>query len=181
MTRSLLLALLSLSALLGLDPASSAADIVYKLVDYPAYQNGYHIRDTITTDGTIGELKKSNIRSWQFTILSSSWTPIVSVTSNGPESAQINGLPVIATATTIKIPNSKDALISNVILMKEADAAQYFSVAGQHNVDSVAEVGPKSYWNTSNENSNPTITFATTCCPQTNQHHFGWLRHHHRR
>jgi len=52
MNRTHLLALLSL-ALTFSPPAVRGASITYKIQSYPAYQNGFTLSGTITTDGTI--------------------------------------------------------------------------------------------------------------------------------
>jgi hypothetical protein len=48
--------------------SSAKADITYNIVDYPADQNGHTVSGSITTDGHIGPLSSSDIKSWTVTI-----------------------------------------------------------------------------------------------------------------
>ena len=158
MTRKRTLTLLLLALLLGFDPVTSRAGIIYNLVDYPAYQNGYHISGTITTDGTLGTVQTSNIVSWKFTISSASFTPIVTVTSSGPESASFSS-GITATATAITMSNVTE---STIILLNNIGTAEYYLETRQGNtVGSVGDVGTL-YWQVQQPYSNPNITFATT-------------------
>jgi len=45
-----------------------AGSITYQLVNYPAYQNGWTLSGSITTDGTIGQIASSDIESWTWTV-----------------------------------------------------------------------------------------------------------------
>jgi hypothetical protein len=47
---------------------ASAGPITYDLVNYPAYQNGYTLSGSITTDGATGTLAASDITAWSVTI-----------------------------------------------------------------------------------------------------------------
>jgi hypothetical protein len=45
-----------------------AAPITYSIVNNAAFQSGYTLSGSITTDGTIGELSYGNFAGWSFTI-----------------------------------------------------------------------------------------------------------------
>jgi hypothetical protein len=46
------------------------ATTTYAIIDYPAFQNGFTIEGSITTDGTLGTLTNTDfIQSWNITIL----------------------------------------------------------------------------------------------------------------
>ena len=60
MVRRTVLAVLCLALLLGVVPGVARAGVItYDFVDYPAYQNGYDISGSITTDGFIGLVSSS--------------------------------------------------------------------------------------------------------------------------
>ena len=46
---------------------NAKADIVYKLINYSAYQNGFDLTATVTTNGSLGLLGASNIKAWSMT------------------------------------------------------------------------------------------------------------------
>jgi hypothetical protein len=52
-----------------------ADQITYDIVNYPSLQNGYTIQGTITTDGTMGTLTKSDITGWSIQITNGAGTP----------------------------------------------------------------------------------------------------------
>lgn len=81
--------------------------ITYTIDDNPANQNGYSVRGTITTDGTIGKITAVNIAGWQFAVFDSHETVVGSASSTdaGAQTAFIN---VDATLTTIVVPGSRD-------------------------------------------------------------------------
>jgi len=65
--RCFTIALASLCMLLVVSQRTKAG-MIYDLQNYPADQNGHTLSGTITTDGTIGTLQLSNIKSWNVTI-----------------------------------------------------------------------------------------------------------------
>jgi hypothetical protein len=57
------------AAMLVLSGSGQArADLVYYLNNTPAYQNGWSLSGSITTDGTIGAITTANVESWTWTI-----------------------------------------------------------------------------------------------------------------
>jgi len=65
---ALFLSVATFALLAGGARTASAGNIVYSLVDYPAFENGYALSGTITTDGKTGELSFKDILAWQVTI-----------------------------------------------------------------------------------------------------------------
>jgi hypothetical protein len=57
-----------LLALLASPSVGSAGSITYTIQNYPDQQNGWTLSGTITTDGTIGPLIDTNIKSWDWDI-----------------------------------------------------------------------------------------------------------------
>ena len=59
-----------------------AAPITYSIVDNAAYQNGYTVSGSITTDGTTGSLSMSNITNWTYAVTNTA-TSVVAFTESG--------------------------------------------------------------------------------------------------
>ena len=59
-----------------------AAPITYSLVNNAAYQNGYTLSGSITTDGTTGRLSNSNITNWTYAVTNTA-TSVVAFTESG--------------------------------------------------------------------------------------------------
>jgi hypothetical protein len=59
-----------------------AAPITYSIVDNAAYQNGYTVSGSITTDGTTGSLSSSNITNWTYAVTNTA-TSVVAFTESG--------------------------------------------------------------------------------------------------
>jgi hypothetical protein len=69
MVRSTALSLLILAGN-ALDQREVSAGTTYAIVDYPAFQNGFTIEGSITTDGSTGTLTTTDfIQDWSITIL----------------------------------------------------------------------------------------------------------------
>jgi len=49
-------------------PGTRAGQIIYDIRNYPLDQQGHTVSGTITTDGLIGQLAASDIKSWSVTI-----------------------------------------------------------------------------------------------------------------
>lgn len=61
------LALVALGLVAGAAERARAGSITYHIIDYPSLQNGYTLSGTITTDGAIGTLARSDITAWSYT------------------------------------------------------------------------------------------------------------------
>jgi hypothetical protein len=59
-----------------------AAPITYSIVNNAAYQNGYTLSGSITTDGTTGLLSDSNITNWTYAVTNTA-TSVVAFTESG--------------------------------------------------------------------------------------------------
>lgn len=46
-----------------------AEDITYEFINYPELQKGYRMVGTITTDGTLGPLQATNIKTWNIDLI----------------------------------------------------------------------------------------------------------------
>jgi hypothetical protein len=78
--------------------SSAKADITYNLQSYPADQNGHTLSGSITTDGVIGTLSTSDIKSWTVTIDTTTFssTSTLAITT-------LQGSNLTATATEITL------------------------------------------------------------------------------
>ena len=77
-----------------------AAPITYSLVNNAAFQNGYTLSGSITTDGTIGDVT-SGILGWNWTVTDNATSAVVrSASGNG---ASENSISVQASATQITL------------------------------------------------------------------------------
>ena len=77
-----------------------AAPITYSLVNNAAFQNGYTLSGSITTDGTIGELSGDNITGWTWAVTNTA-TSEVTFSESGT-SAFANR--IVASATQFTLP-----------------------------------------------------------------------------
>jgi len=100
MTRTLLLALLSLFLTFCSAADSKGGSINYDIQSYAALQNGYTLSGTITTDGAIGTLSKSDITAWSYTATNGTTTYKVTSTDAFADSAVQN---LTATATMLTL------------------------------------------------------------------------------
>jgi len=99
--RHFAIALASLCMLLVVSQTTKAGTI-YDLQNYPADQNGHTLSGTITTDGTIGTLQESNIKSWNVTIDATD-----NFSSHDPGAVtSVAGLGLAATATELSFATS---------------------------------------------------------------------------
>jgi hypothetical protein len=102
MNRALLLG--SLSIVLMFCPAAlSAASITYNIQPYPAYQNGYTLSGTITTDGATGSLSGTDITAWALKVSG----PSVNFSSSGSGAGTgvfLEGLTASSTQLTLPPP-----------------------------------------------------------------------------
>ena len=79
-----------------------AAPITYSLVNNAAFQNGYTLSGSISTDGTIGELSYGNFTGWYFTITETA-TSLVKLSDSSPLNAFSDR--IVASATQLTLPN----------------------------------------------------------------------------
>jgi hypothetical protein len=61
------------------------ADTIYSFISHPAYQNGYTLSGTITTDGNMGQLSQSDINAWSWTATNGANTYSVNSAEPGAE------------------------------------------------------------------------------------------------
>jgi hypothetical protein len=86
-----------------------AAPITYSFVNNAAFQNGYTLSGSITTDGTTGALSNSNITGWNFVITNTA-TSVVEHTQSG---TGVYTLRFNASATQLTLPPASDSLGSS--------------------------------------------------------------------
>ena len=98
MMRTLLLALLSLFLTFWPVADCMGGSITYNIQNYPAFQNGYKLSGTITTDGHIGVLGANDITAWAFTV------------SGGPKAFSLNSSQLISSASVVNLVASASAL-----------------------------------------------------------------------
>jgi hypothetical protein len=103
MKRALLLASLSLLLTFCHAAGLKGASITYNIQSYAAFQNGYSLTGTITTDGKVGSLAATDFQSWSITVtggpnaFSASGTGIgVNGILNGLIMANANGTIIMA-------------------------------------------------------------------------------------
>jgi hypothetical protein len=84
-----------------------AAPITYSFVNNAAFQSGYTLSGSITTDGTIGELSYGNFAGWSFTITETA-TSLVKLSDSSPLNAFSNR--IVASATQLTLPNPTGSL-----------------------------------------------------------------------
>lgn len=82
---------------------AQAASITYSIIDNPSVENGWTVSGTITTDGTLGTLSRSNILSWAYTFTKGA--TVESWSSSDPTAASaVEGL--VATSTQLILPGN---------------------------------------------------------------------------
>ena len=89
-------------------PAAVSADMTYILNSFAADQNGWTLTGSITTDGTIGVLAKSDFVSWTWTVTEGSSSSTYSSTDSGAALVIKAGSSIMtnATGTQILIPST---------------------------------------------------------------------------
>lgn len=91
----------------------SSADLIYDIQDYPAWQNGYTVNGTITTDGVLGTLTTADIVAWTVTISQGS----LSETFSGTSADAALEAQVVATSSQVLIPNAAADAIANLMYL----------------------------------------------------------------
>jgi len=83
-------------------PSTAKADIIYSIVNLPAYQGGYTLDGMITTDGTIGPIILSNIKNWTWTATDG----VNTYSGSSSQGGQYTGIygSVIATSDYLALP-----------------------------------------------------------------------------
>jgi hypothetical protein len=113
----------------GVAPRTAKADIIYAIQNYPADQAGHTLSGQITTDGTLGALSASAIKSWTFTISN------VGTFSGGGSTVTINGM-VKATATQITVDDppqpTTNTDIENSFQLRSGSAGLLYTQAWDH-------------------------------------------------
>jgi len=104
--------------LLGGADGASAGSITYHILDFPAYQNGFNVTGTITTDGTIGNLSASNITSWSVTV--SQGGASETFTSNDSGAFVVIENTLVATSTGLYLPPTSDYSTQNLLELLSA-------------------------------------------------------------
>lgn len=96
----------ALLMLLALPAAVVSADMTYDLNSFAADQNGWTLTGSITTDGTIGVLAKSDFLAWTWTVTEGSTSYTYASTDSGASLALQNGSTIMTnvTGTQILIP-----------------------------------------------------------------------------
>jgi hypothetical protein len=95
----------------------ASASIQYDFVDYPAYENGYTLAGSLTTDGTTGAITSNDILNWSFTI-SQGTTQLYSLSSSSGGSLLLTSNYVYEDSTHIYLsqtsPSPSDLLFFNI-------------------------------------------------------------------
>jgi hypothetical protein len=156
------ISLLTLVVAISASGDQSKANIVYDLVDYPQFQNGYNISGTITTDGTIGDLITANIVSWGYTIKSGSTNVFSAASSDLNAMTYINsgaGL-VYATHSSISV-NALNGGAGIFLYDGPSFGDMHYSMGqnGSFIVTQAGKNGGPVYWN--NYTNQSVVTFAT--------------------
>ena len=100
MPRATTLLLVMLSLGLTCCPiATRGASITYNIQSYAAFQHGYTLSGTITTDGTLGFLATNNIVNWSYTI--SLGGTVEDQGSGQGNNTEVQGLQATATQLTL--------------------------------------------------------------------------------
>ncbi len=83
------------------------AEIVYNLIDYPAYQNGWWLTGSITTDGHLGLINGNDVLNWSWA--ATNGTTQVTASQSDYWSNSLGSLETIdATASGLYTPASSD-------------------------------------------------------------------------
>lgn len=109
-----------LFTLLTLPSAVLAGSTTYNILNYPALQNGWTVSGTITTDGFIGDINQTDIKSWTWTITSGA----TSYTSNSTDPGsfpQLSGAGIQETPTDILLHIPPSMKPSAVLLLIGGD------------------------------------------------------------
>ena len=93
--------------LVALPGGAFAADITYNLNSFAPDQDGYTLSGSITTDGTIGVLTKSDFVAWTWTVSNGSTTFTASSTDAGAAVSTEGTIMTNATGTQILVPFAK--------------------------------------------------------------------------
>ena len=142
--------------------AQSKANIIYDLVDYSQFQNGYTISGKITTDGTIGDLIPANIIAWNYAIKSGATTVFSAASTNPNATTFMNTGAGLAYSTNSAIFVSA---LNGSGFIKLADGPTVGDMGygmGQNGnliVTSAGKNGGPIYWNNFTDQS--VMTFAT--------------------
>jgi hypothetical protein len=112
-----------------------ADNITYNLVSYPAYQNGYDLEGSITTDGTIGTIESFRQLSFQLT------EPFTASTVAGDHQLNLDGT-LEATATQLIL-----LVNSQLFLLSDGDTGEIvYSNFGPNISEYSAQYGGTSIW-----------------------------------
>ena len=129
-----------------------AAPITYSIVNNAAFQNGYTLSGSISTDGTIGELSYGNFTGWSFTITETA-TSLVKLSDSSPLNA-FSGR-IVASATQLTLPNPTGSNFQNYLALLGAQGTLGWSrspsVGSGDSGDPASEqygaTGADVYWN----------------------------------
>ncbi|WP_165223306.1 PEP-CTERM sorting domain-containing protein [Aquisphaera insulae] len=109
---------MGLLLLLGSVDHASAGSITYNILDFPAYQNGFAVTGTITTDGTIGNLTAGNITSWSVTVSQAGYSE--TFTSNDSGANVVIEDSLVATPTALYLPPTSSYATQNLLELLSA-------------------------------------------------------------
>jgi hypothetical protein len=101
-----------------------AAPITYSIVDNAAYQDGYTISGSITTDGTLGDITESGITSWNWTITDTATSAVV-VSASGDGASGNNFVRASATQIYLNPLGSTYGGTSNLRLAGSSATLQW--------------------------------------------------------
>jgi len=101
-----------------------AAPITYALVNNAAYQDGYTLSGSITTDGTLGDITMSGITSWNWTITDTATSAVV-VSASGNETSGNNFVRASATQIYLNPLGSTYGGTSNLRLAGSSATLQW--------------------------------------------------------
>jgi hypothetical protein len=97
---------LAASVFIASGSGQASGDITYELVNNPAYQSGWTLSGSITTDGTLGSISAADITSWTWTATDPDNTFGVTITSTSPTASVSEAIGIEATSAALTIPVS---------------------------------------------------------------------------
>ncbi len=102
---------MAVTLLIASSSRQARGDITYQLVNNPAYQSGWTLSGSITTDGTLGAISTTDIMSWTWTATNAGGTFTITGSSTIPIIDYTYAVTLQATASELTIPYSTSAAL----------------------------------------------------------------------
>jgi hypothetical protein len=143
-----------LAVLLFALPSGAFANITYNLNSFAADQNGYSLSGSITTDGTIGVLKKMDIVAWTWTVTNGSTTYSASSTDAGAGTVMQGTITTNVSGTQILVPFARTTSVGNglALTISGVSRLEWINNPVSPNKPSYEAIlpGNQIFWNTQN-------------------------------